>query len=127
MKKKIILIILITIIALGYVVPRKIYEHKLKESFYSYAINNGISKEKIRKTELNYFIKSNHYEYNIYIKDVDDDFYFNFSYPLPYDGRLKTYYKNQIDSSQFDKRVYFEGSIEDINTKKGTSLIIQAQ
>lgn len=97
------------------------YEHKLKNSFYSYTLEQGISENKIRKTELIYYSKSNRYEYRVYIKEINDDMYYNFIYLLPY-NQLKSYLTQKI-GSDFKSSVYIEGSIEDIDSHSAIQLI----
>jgi len=124
MKKKIILFLIVIFILLTtYFVLKKIYEQNLKKTFYSYAIEQNIPEDKIRKTELIYYSKSKRYEYNIYIKGINDDKYFNFFYILP-ENQVKSYFSfNKINSELFGTGVYINGSITEINDKNIKQLL----
>ena len=127
MKKKLIVsTVIIILIFSAYMIARKRYEHQLKNELYTHALSIGISEDKIRKSELNYFAKSNYYEYSVYLKGETDDVYFNISYPLPF-SPIKTYLTRSIESKEFDDRVYIEGSIEGVESENGRSLLKRAQ
>lgn len=127
MKKKLLVVTFIIIFTFSaYIIVKKRYEYELKKALYTHALSIGISEDKIRKTELNYFAKFNGYEYSVYLKDMDDDLYFNISYPLSF-SPIKTYLTGSIESKEFDDRVYIEGSIEGIESDNGRSLLKKAQ
>lgn len=107
-------------------ISKKLYENKLENSFYQHALKEGISENKIRKTNLVYYAKSNHYEYNVYIKDIDDDQYFNFAYVLTY-SKIKSYLTQKIDENSLLNNVYIKGAVEGFPTKKAEPLISAAK
>ncbi|MGX7025275.1 DUF3139 domain-containing protein [Vagococcus hydrophili] len=125
-KKLIVVTVIIIFIFSAYIIVKKRYEYELKNALYAHALSIGISEDKIRKTELNYFAKFNGYEYSVYLKDMDDDLYFNIYYSLPF-SPIKTYLTGLIESKEFDDGVYTEGSIEGIESENGRSLLKKAK
>ena len=62
-----------------YFMRKKVYETKLEDGMLSYAIQQGIPKENIKKTNMKYYSKGHRYEYEVYINNLDDNKYFIFS------------------------------------------------
>lgn len=124
MKKKIRNILILTVLSLLFIffITKKTYEYRLEKEFYSYTIKKEIPKNKIRKTELIYFSKGNRYEYNVYLKNTNDDFYIIFAYVLP-NLPIKSYVTQKIYPNDFLSSTYIEGAVVDCDSPAAHSLI----
>ncbi|MFW7432377.1 hypothetical protein [Vagococcus carniphilus] len=124
MKKKIRNILILTVLSLLFIffITKKTYEYRLEKEFYSYSIKKEIPKNKIRKTELIYFSKGNRYEYNVYLKNTNDDSYVVFSYVLP-NFPIKSYVTQKIYPNDFLSSAYIEGAVVDLDSTSARPLI----
>lgn len=129
-KKLIILIVFLCIIFFSiafYFIRKKAYETKLEDGMFSYAIQQGIPKEKIKKTNMKYYPKGQRYEYEIYINNLDDNKYFIFSYILK-ESPFKTYlFQEKIDTASIDSSAYIDGSVVGLEDKMAKPLLDKIQ
>ncbi|MDA9428879.1 hypothetical protein B834_1366 [Enterococcus mundtii 1A] len=94
---------------------------------FSYAIQQGIPKENIKKTNMKYYPKGQRYEYEVYINNLDDNKYFIFSYVLK-ESPFKTYlFQEKIDTTSIDSSAYIDGSVVGLEDKMAKPLLDKIQ
>lgn len=129
-KKFKILIVFLCIIIFSitfYFIKKKAYETKLEDEMFSYAVQHGIPKENIKKTNMKSYSKGQRYEYEIYINNLDDNKYFIFSYVLK-ESPFKTYlFQEKIDTTSIDSSAYIDGSVVGLEDKMAKPLLDKIQ
>ncbi|MCA6775439.1 hypothetical protein [Enterococcus mundtii] len=129
-KKFKILVVFLCIIIFSitfYFIKKKSYESKLEDEIFSYAIQQGIPKESIKKTNMKYYSKGQRYEYEIYINNLDDNKYFIFSYVLK-ESPFETYlFQEKIDTTSIDSSAYVDGSVVGLEDKMAKPLLDKIQ